>query len=143
METICHTRGALPLTITGQVQQGKKIGRRLGFPTANIAYPEGGCDMPCGVYLAVLTLPDGTALHGVLNHGHHPTLPEGPPAVEVHLLDFDGDLYGRKVQVEYLRFVRPEIKFPSVEDMRAQVMRDIEEAKRFFAAGEAEKETGE
>jgi riboflavin kinase/FMN adenylyltransferase len=63
--------------------------------------------------------------------------------VEVHLLDFDGDLYGRKVQVEYLRFVRPEIKFPSVEDMRAQVMRDIEEAKRFFAAGEAEKETGE
>ncbi len=132
METICHVRGTLPLQITGRVIQGKKIGRRLGFPTANIAYPEDGCDMPCGVYLALLTLPEGQVLHGILNHGHHPTLPDGPPAVEVHLLDFAGDLYGQVVQVTYLRFMRPEMKFPTVEAMQQQVMGDIAEAKQWF-----------
>ncbi len=133
MDTICHTRGRLPLTITGQVLQGKKIGRRLGFPTANIAYPLDGCNMPCGVYLAVVTLGDGRVLNGVLNQGHHPTLPEGPPTVEVHLLDFDGDLYGQQVRVEYLKFLRPEMKFPSVEAMRQQIFGDIDVAREWFA----------
>lgn len=133
METTCDVQGRLPMRLTGRVIEGKKMGRRLGFPTANIAYPDQGCSMPCGVYLASLKRASGQMLPGILNHGRHPTLPEGPPAVEIHLLDFDGDLYGETVQINYLAFVRPEEKFPSAEEMRFQVLRDIDEARAYFA----------
>ena len=131
-ESTCDVRGQLPLKVTGVVIGGKKIGRRLGFPTANLSFPFGGCDVDNGVYIARICLPDGRFLPAVLNHGHHPTITEGPPAVEVHILDFDEEIYGQKVTVEYLRFTRPEIKFASEEVMRQRVMQDISEARAWF-----------
>lgn len=123
----------LPYTLRGRVMEGKKIGRRLGFPTANLSLPKGG-SLPLGVYAAVMTLPDGRRVEGILNHGRHPTLPEGAPTVEVHLFRFDEDIYGCTVQVTYLRFIRPEQMFESPEAMRRQVMRDIKDVQAYFAA---------
>lgn len=124
----------LPVTIVGTVIEGKKMGRRLGFPTANLRMPEGGAGLPYGVYAAAVTLPDGRRVVGVLNHGSHPTLPEGSPTVEVHLFHFDEDLYGQTVQVEYLLFLRPEAYFATKEDMQAQVFKDIAETKEYFGS---------
>lgn len=67
----------------------------------------------------------------VLNIGKHPTLPEGPPTIEAHLLDFDGDLYGARLSLELIGFLRGERRFPDVEALRAQVKRDIDAARRF------------
>ncbi len=122
----------LPAVITGTVIEGKKIGRRLGFPTANLRMPENGARLPYGVYAAAVTLRDGRRIPGILNHGRHPTLPEGSPTVEVHLFDFDENLYGQTVQVEYLFFLRPEARFHTKEAMQAQVLRDIAETRKYF-----------
>lgn len=122
----------LPIIITGTVIEGKKMGRRLGFPTANLCMPENGAGLPYGVYAAAVTLRDGRRLPGILNHGRHPTLPEGSPTVEVHLFNFDENLYGETVQVEYLLFLRPETHFDTKEAMQAQVFRDIVKTKQYF-----------
>jgi len=114
------------MVIDGIVEQGKHLGRRLGFPTANIAPGEVEGDWPAnGVYAAAIWIDgDGLAWPGMLNQGVHPTAPEGKPTVEVHIMGFDGDLYGRPVRVEYLRFLRPERRFDSLEALRAQLKRD-------------------
>lgn len=122
----------LPVSVQGIVIEGKKMGRRLGFPTANLRMPSEDAHLPFGVYVATVKLSDGRMLKGVLNHGRHPTLPEGQPTVEVHLFDFDEDLYGQSVQVTYLLFLRPEVCFQTKEAMRAQVFEDMEKAKRYF-----------
>lgn len=122
------------MQITGVVAAGKRIGRTLGFPTANIL-PDEGCALPSqnGVYAALLTLADGRALPCVLNKGRHPTLPEGAATVEAFVLDFTGDLYGQRVRVDFLAFLRPETRFPDKEALRAQIARDTENARAWFA----------
>ena len=123
------------MQITGVVAAGKRIGRTLGFPTANIL-PDEGCALPSqnGVYAALLTLADGRVLPCVLNKGRHPTLPEGAATVEAFVLDFTGDLYGQRVRVDFLAFLRPETRFPDKEALRAQIARDTENARAWFAA---------
>ena len=123
------------MQISGVVATGKRIGRTLGFPTANIL-PDEGCALPSqnGVYAALLTLADGRALPCVLNKGRHPTLPEGAATVEAFVLDFTGDLYGQRVRVDFLAFLRPETRFPDKEALRAQIARDTENARAWFAA---------
>ena len=123
------------MQITGVVAAGKRIGRTLGFPTANIL-PDEGCALPSqnGVYAALLTLADGRALPCVLNKGRHRTLPEGAATVEAFVLDFTGDLYGQRVRVDFLAFLRPETRFPDKEALRAQIARDTENARAWFAA---------
>ena len=123
------------MQITGVVAAGKRIGRTHGFPTANIL-PDEGCALPSqnGVYAALLTLADGRALPCVLNKGRHPTLPEGAATVEAFVLDFTGDLYGQRVRVDFLAFLRPETRFPDKEALRAQIARDTENARAWFAA---------
>ncbi len=122
------------MRIRGIVSGGKRIGRRLGFPTANIS-PDGGAfpAVENGVYIARIHLEDGRALPCVLNQGTHPTLPEGPPTIEAHILDFDGDLYGQHVAIDYLAFLRPEIRFESVDQLRREIARDEERARIWFA----------
>lgn len=114
------------MIISGIVEQGKHLGRRLGFPTANIAPEATEGEWPRnGVYAAAFWLDgDDLAWPGMLNQGLHPTAPEGKPTVEVHLIGFSGDLYGRRVRVEYLRFLRPERRFESLEALAAQLERD-------------------
>ena len=98
--------------------------------------PDEGCALPSqnGVYAALLTLADGRALPCVLNKGRHPTLPEGAATVEAFVLDFTGDLYGQRVRVDFLAFLRPETRFPDKEALRAQIARDTENARAWFAA---------
>lgn len=117
------------------VIRGKHIGRKMGVPTANLAYPKDVARPQDGIYVAELVLPGTPTRHvqGVLSQGRHPTLPEGAPTVEVHLFDFDEDIYGRQVQVRYLHYLRAEQRFESPVLMRAQIARDIAQARAWFA----------
>jgi riboflavin kinase/FMN adenylyltransferase len=118
--------------LSGKVIRGDGIGHRLGFPTANIEAP-GLLTPPNGVY-AVHAFKDGKALRGVANIGFRPTVSKNEPElrVEVHLLDFDGDLYGETLDLQFLSFVRPEARFSSVDELKKQILKDIVSAKQRF-----------
>ena len=117
--------------IHGRVVTGKHIGTSLGFPTANVAH-ESGCELPQnGVYAARIHLPGyEKPLDCVLNQGRHPTLPEGEPTIEAFILDFSGDIYGADVTVEYVEFLRGEVRFPDIGALKAQIERDVAELGR-------------
>ena len=123
------------MTFTGTVERGKQVGRRLGFPTANIR-PEGCPALPeNGVYAAAVLLEgEAAARPCMLNQGLHPTLPEGKPTIEAHLLNYDGDLYGMRVRVEYLHFLRPERRFDGPNALKSQLSRDLEATRQWFRA---------
>ncbi len=122
------------MLLAGQIQPGKRVGRKLGFPTANIC-PDDPGRLPAqnGVYAARIFLADGRVLPCVLNKGLHPTLPEGAATVEAHIFDFDEDIYGQRVRVEFLRFLRPETRFANFDALREQIARDEAEARAWFA----------
>jgi riboflavin kinase/FMN adenylyltransferase len=128
----------------GAVMAGKHIGRTLGVPTANLAKPQGPDVPPNGIYVAQVLFPeDNNRLEqAVLSQGIHPTVPGGPATVEIFLLNLQEDLYGRPIIVEYLEYMRPEIKFDSREDLRRQMQKDIAYARQWFVrretAGKAE-----
>lgn len=108
------------------------MGRTLGFPTANIS-PEGNPSLPQnGVYAAQIEV-DGQWLPCILNQGRHPTLPQGAPTIEAHILDFSGNLYQRRVTVCYRKFLRPEVRFADASALRAQIARDEADARAWFA----------
>ena len=121
------------ITIRGKVVSGKHIGTGLGFPTANVA-PDGEYELPQnGVYAARIMLPgNDEPLKCVLNQGKHPTLPEGEPTIEAFILDFSGDVYGADVTVEYVEFIRGEVRFPDIEALKAQIARDVEIARNIL-----------
>jgi riboflavin kinase/FMN adenylyltransferase len=117
--------------ITGKVVGGKRMGRKLGFPTANIALVRDDALPPDGVYAGRIFIPgEAGARVCVLNQGKHPTLPEGGSTIEVYILDFDRDIYGETVTVEYLRFLRPERRFEHVDALKAQIRADADEARK-------------
>lgn len=118
-----------PYSLAGLVQQGQQLGRKLGFPTANIDLA-GLVLPPDGVY-AVRVHHDGFLRPGVLNIGVRPTIASESARrqCEVHLLDFDGNLYGKELEVVPVRRLRAEQRFPSVEELKAQIRRDIQAAK--------------
>ncbi len=107
-------------SFTGRVVSGKQLGRTIGFPTANI---ETDAAIPRGVY-AVAATAAGKRWRAIMNVGAHPTAPEGAPTVEVHLLDFEGDLYGQEMRVDVICFLREERKFESLDALRRQLERD-------------------
>lgn len=119
-----------PFSIAGRVEQGQHLARTLGFPTANIAVTQPAALPPFGVY-AVETVIDGTGYRGVANLGLRPTIREAEKIVrlESHLFDFCGDLYGKHLTLALTRFIRPEQRFASVEELRGQIARDIAAAK--------------
>jgi riboflavin kinase/FMN adenylyltransferase len=116
-----------PYSIAGLVTSGAGRGRTLGFPTANIE-SERPVLVARGVYRGRVLI-DDTAHPAVVNVGVRPTFGETTLAVEAHLLDFSGDLYGRRVRLEFLERLREEMRFSSVEALKAQVARDIESAR--------------
>ena len=119
------------MVIDGTVVQGKKIGRKLGFPTANIS-AAGKVHLPkFGVYLCFLHTKED-AYPSIANIGRHPTLPEGHITIEVHMLDASRDLYGQDVRVELLEYLRPEQRFDSIDALKEQIGRDAETAKNYF-----------
>ncbi len=118
--------------IAGEVVGGAKRGTGLGFPTANIALPV-GTELGHGIY-AVNVHTDGAHHAGAAYYGSRPTFDGGAPVLEVFLLDFDGNLYGRTIEVEFVGFVRPDAKFPSGDALAAQMARDCETARAMLAA---------
>ena len=109
--------------IEGVVVKGKQLGRTIGFPTANIHPDRWEGEGPNGVYAAWCTV-DGARHPGMLNIGLHPTVPEGAPTVEINLFDFHDDVYGMRAVVETVAYLRGEVRFGSVEELRAQLERD-------------------
>ncbi len=123
-----------PFRLAGQVVEGAKRGRQLGIPTANLAVSEERATPAIGVYACRASGP-GWQGQAVVNIGFRPTFEgaEARPTVEAHLLDFSGDLYGKTVSLDFIARLRPEIKFPGVAALLAQIQRDILEARRILA----------
>lgn len=116
--------------ICGMVEEGKKLGRTIGFPTANISAMLAE-DMPRGVYAAWIKA-DGQKHGCMVNIGSHPTAPEGKPTIEAHIFDFSGDLYGRQVELEIIGYLRAEVKFPSLDALKEQLARDALRAEQLL-----------
>ena len=117
--------------VSGPVIEGQRLGRTLGVPTANIAL-EPTNRLAHGVY-AVCALVDGNAHPAVASFGVRPTVDNGPPLLEVHLLDFQGDLYGRVMTVEFVERIREERKFDSLALLVVEMKRDIARARSILA----------
>lgn len=117
-----------PFAIRGRVQHGDKLGRTIGFPTANLAL--GTYLRPrYGIYAVTAGLPDGRVLQGAANLGIRPTFDPPKELLEPHFFDFSGDLYDHEIEVALHHFLRPEWKFDSVEAMMAQIARDCDDAR--------------
>jgi riboflavin kinase/FMN adenylyltransferase len=119
-----------PYGIEGLVVKGQQLGRTLGFPTANIALGEEQLP-PDGVW-AVRGHGDGHAWQGVANLGNRPTVDGLTRVFEVHLFDHDSDLYGKMLEVEFVKHLRPEQKFPSLDALREQITKDVTGAREVF-----------
>jgi riboflavin kinase/FMN adenylyltransferase len=123
-----------PFVIEGRVAQGDRRGRTIGFPTANLWLDE-YVRPRFGVYAVRVDLGDGDRRDGVANLGLRPTFGgDTVPRLEVHLFDFSGDLYGRRVCVELLGFLRPEQRFDGLEALKARIVADAAQARAFLSA---------
>lgn len=111
-------------TLSGRVVKGARRGRSIGFPTANIEPPPGRLVPRNGVYAVEVDLPEGARAGGMLNIGVRPTFGADARAVEVHIFDFDGDLYDRDLSVGFVNKIRDEQRFGSVEALIAQLRSD-------------------
>ncbi|MGM9567629.1 MAG: bifunctional riboflavin kinase/FAD synthetase [Clostridia bacterium] len=121
-----------PYTVSGVVQHGREIGRSIGFPTANICFEEGILIPRSGVYISRVRC-GGKKYEGVACIGRRPTVEEGQRVnLEVHLLDFDADLYGKEISVTLISFLRGEKKFDSLEELKSAIALDTEKTKKFF-----------
>lgn len=117
--------------LTGEVVSGRKLGHRLGFPTANIEIPMGIVCPRHGVY-ACRAYVDGQRYMAVSNVGSRPTVEGHQVRTETWLLDFDGDLYGRSLTLEFLYFLRPEQRFESLDALKKSVLEDADHTREFF-----------
>ena len=120
-----------PHILTGTVVTGRKLGRTLGIPTANLSIPEEVVKLPFGVYACKATV-DGETFLAVTNIGNRPTVGGHRVTVEPWLLDFDGDLYGRELTLQFYRFLRPEVKFPSLDALKEEIIKNAGECRKFF-----------
>jgi riboflavin kinase/FMN adenylyltransferase len=120
-------------TVEGVVTDGQKLGRTLGFPTANMKLPA-GADLRHGIYAVRFRRADGTLHDGVASFGRRPTVDEdGAPLLETFLFDFSGDLYGETCQVSFFGFLRGEEKFDGLDALVEQMKRDEAEARALLA----------
>ena len=123
-------------SLMGKVVTGKKLGRTLGFPTANLELPSAKFLPRYGVYSVTVELEteeNQTLVEGVMNLGTRPTVDGKNPTVEVHLLDWSGDLYDRIISINLEKFLRSERKFSSLEELKTQITADCEASREFFA----------
>ena len=118
-----------PYFMQGTVVSGYQVGRKIGFPTANLQVDFPNKLIPAiGVY-AVRVSVNGQSHRGMLNIGHRPTLNNGTDlSIEVHILDFEGDIYHQPMRIEFVDFLRPEAKFNSVDELTLQIQKDKEAA---------------
>ena len=131
METAARLLGRYP-SIEGEVIVGRRLGRGMGFPTINQRLSPQRVKPRRGVYAAILSIL-GRQYMGALNIGIRPTIP-GEESAETHILDFDGDLYGQTIKLQLVHHLRDEVRFDSVEALRAQVLADIERVREMGRA---------
>jgi riboflavin kinase/FMN adenylyltransferase len=120
-----------PHILTGTVVHGRKLGRTLGIPTANLRLPEGLAVPRFGVYVCSTEI-DGKVYPAVTNIGNRPTVNGHHTTVEPWILDFSGDLYDREISLRFHYFLRPEMKFSSLEELQAEIFRNAEEARTYL-----------
>lgn len=120
-------------SVCGAVREGRRLGRGLGFPTANMTLGE-VIEPRRGVYATFATV-DGKTCPAVSNFGRRPTVDGGAPLLETHIFDFDGDLYGATVEVAFVAFLRDERKFDGLDALKAQIAADSAEARRILQSG--------
>ncbi|MCV6589173.1 MAG: bifunctional riboflavin kinase/FAD synthetase [Marinobacterium sp.] len=119
--------------ISGRVVKGQQLGRQLGVPTANVRthrYPS-----PLrGVYAVIATLADGRHVQGIANIGNRPTVNGTHPVLETHLFDLNENLYGSLLSVEFCHFIRAEQKFNGIDELKQNILNDIDEARAYFSS---------
>lgn len=121
------------LKICGVVINGNHIGRTIGFRTANICFPENLDKVENGVYLVKVKYNE-KIYFGISNCGIKPTVSsKNEYLVEVHIFDFDKDIYGENIEVEFLKMIRKEKKFNSISELQQQIENDIKTAKKMFS----------
>ncbi|MGI5978341.1 MAG: riboflavin biosynthesis protein RibF [Oscillospiraceae bacterium] len=123
-----------PYIYAGTVEDGRKVGRKLGTPTINLEGDDPGLALPAnGVYATKVLLPDGRELPAVTNVGMRPTFDDGDKiTVETYILDFAGDLYGQYLRVEFFKYLRPEMKFTDCAALSAGIATDILNTRKTF-----------
>ena len=120
------------------VSHGFRFGRTIGIPTINFTVPDHVLVPERGVYITRVYLPDGSSYAGVTNVGTRPTVSDGADvSIETFLLDFDGDLYGKRIRLEFCRRLREERKFETAQALKAEVEKNVAQARAYF------RETGE
>ncbi len=120
-----------PYSLSGIVIEGKKLGRTLGFPTANLDTADAQLP-PDGVWIVKTLLADGRSVPSIANLGIRPSVGGKSHSVEIHLFNFAEDLYGQNLEIQFEEYLRPEIKFPSLDSLKIQIQRDTQVAKDFF-----------
>ena len=113
--------------VKGRVVEGQKIGRQIGFPTANLKVNGLKLIPSDGVYVVDVEV-EGVEYRGVLNIGSRPTVSGDERTIEVHIIGFIGDLYGKEVELKFLKFLRHEQRFSSLDDLREQIRKDFNQA---------------
>ena len=119
-------------TIVGRVIKGEKKAREIGFKTANMSV-NSFCDVCYGVYAVLVQLPEEISnkiFYGIANYGIKPTFMKKIPILEVHIFNFSKEIYGKKIKVSFLKFIRKEKKFESVEKLKDQIIKDIKQVKK-------------
>ncbi len=117
--------------LSAEVVSGRKLGRTLGIPTANLLFPEGVVQLRHGVY-ACKAVAEGKTYLAVTNIGSRPTVGGHRVTIEPWLLDFQGDLYGKRVYLGFFRFLRPEKKFDSLEELKAEIQENALQTRKIF-----------
>lgn len=111
--------------INGVVVKGSQLAGKIGYPSANVIYPEDKIKIPHGVYFVKVHIA-GVEYNGVLNHGYAPTLDNTTELkTEVHIIDFNKDIYGENIKIEFIAKIRNQLKFENTEKLKAQILRDI------------------
>ncbi|MEH6558750.1 MAG: bifunctional riboflavin kinase/FAD synthetase [Oceanicoccus sp.] len=128
---LANTLLGRPFSISGKVMVGQQLGRQLGAPTANLELHR--LRSPLSGVFAVDAIIDRKTIHGVANVGTRPTVGDGLKAIlEVHLLDFDCDIYGKNIEVVFRKKIRDEKKFDSIDDLKQQIHHDFETGRQYF-----------
>ena len=115
---------------SGKVVYGSQLGREIGVPTANIWIPKQKLPIS-GVY-AVRCIVNNAKYLGIANMGIRPTVGGKRPVLETHIFDFEKDIYGRRITVQFIEKIRDEVKFDSIDLLKSQIKKDIEEAKKIL-----------
>ncbi len=119
-------------SISGHVEHGNQMGRQLGFPTANIQMRHNRPPVS-GIFVVQVRMEEGGLYHGAASLGVRPTVvANGKPVLEVHLFDFDQQIYGKHLHVEFLHKLRDEAKYPDLESLKKQIALDVEQAKHWL-----------